>query len=534
MTKQQRIIFISVLAVILVLVVAVGGYFIASYSSASGERTSGGFTYDVDGNVVTITKYSGSDTQVTIPAKIGGKRVAKIAAGAFSSSKVTDIVFSDDIAQIELADGCFKGLTTLAYVKLPDSLKEIPANCFEDCTALNHIALPASLTSIGDSAFEGCTSLSYSGSSSDSGKITLPQTLTYIGAEAFMDCSKISSLVIGGSLKEISKSAFEDCSMLSKVDFGSDSAVSVIGDRAFYNTRLNGFTLPETLTEIGDYAFYGDSSSSFTSLNIPAAVETVGEYAFAGCTYLKTVTFGENSKITSLGEGVFKDNRYLTTISLPTSVTKIPKLAFNGCGRLIKFEIGAQITEIGEGAFGGIATDSTGDIAFTVNAENKNFTLVKLDDYYKVSTTSKTAKSHYLLMNKDKSVLHAYIGQFNSEDCINEEGDATANAFDFLLSAEVTKSLKTIGGYAFTGVKADKICIPRVVTEVGAYCFTGSKAVNIYFEDKDCKLDEKVFEGIDSRITVLSLTGEGSISEFVDNLGDGNKYIFGKANGWPK
>lgn len=534
MTSKQKIILVSVLVVVAVILIAVGGYFIAVFSSSSGQRTSGGFTYDVDGKTVTIISYTGSDTTVTVPAKIGGRRVAKIAKGAFSSSTATSLVFDDEIAQITLEDECFKGQTTLTYVQLPSALKEVPESCFEDCTALEHIVIPSGVTSIGESAFEGCTSLTYTGNDSSNKVVTLPGELTSLGVCAFKECSKISSVVFGGKLKTVSESAFESCTQLSKIDFGTDSAITKIDDKAFYKTRVNGFTLPAGLLTIGDYAFADDTSSSFTTLTVPATVTQIGEYAFSGCTYLKTVTFGENSALASMGEGVFKSCTYLTSITLPDTLAEIPELTFNGCGRLVKFEIGANINRIGEGAFGGIANLSSSTIEFTVADGNKNFTVVKLDDYYKVGTSGNTAKSHYLLMNADKSELLAYIGQFNYSDCINDATNPKSDSFKFLISADISKTLKKISAYAFSGLKADKLCIPNTVKEIGDAFISGSAVKTVYFEDGNCTLKEDAFDGISGKLTVLAFS-EGSVKEFIDALNDGgnNDIQFSVGVNWP-
>lgn len=537
MTSKQKIVLISVLVAVAVILVAVGGYFIAVYSSASGARTSGGFTYEVEGKTVTITAYTGSDTTVTVPAKIGGRRVAKIAKGAFSSSKATSIVFDADISQITLDEECFKGQTTITYVELPSALKEIPASCFEDCTALGHIVLPAGVTKIGNNAFEGCSSLSYSGNDSENKVVTLPSELTSLGEEAFKECTKISSLVVGDKLQIISKSAFEGCTSLSKITFGDESAVSRIQEKAFYNTRLNGFKLPDTLLTIDAYAFAKDTSSSFTSLTVPASVTQIDEYAFSGCTYLKTVTFAEGNAIKKIGEGIFKDCAYLTSITLPATLTEIPSLAFNGCTRLVNFTIGANIETIGEGAFGGAGNyGDSSTISYKIEDGNKNFAIVKLDDYYEFNSdkTSTTARSHYLLMNADKSEILAYIGKFDSSDCINDKDNKTSDSFDFLLSADIAKTLKKIDGYAFSGLKADKLCIPVTVGEIGKNFIASGNVKTVYFENGDCTLDEKAFDGISGELRVYSFK-EGTIKEFVDDLNEkGNNDIkFYVGVDWP-
>jgi hypothetical protein len=47
----------------------------------------------------------------------------------------------------------------------------------------------------------------------------------------------------------------------------------------FYNAKLTGIVLPETLTTIGAYAFY--NCVSLVTVNIPASVTSIGNYAFS-------------------------------------------------------------------------------------------------------------------------------------------------------------------------------------------------------------------------------------------------------------
>lgn len=55
----------------------------------------------------------------------------------------------------------------------------------------------------------------------------------------------------------------------------------------FYNySTLTSVTIPNSMTTIGEYAFF---QCSITSVEIPNSVTSIGEYAFKGCTGLKTV-----------------------------------------------------------------------------------------------------------------------------------------------------------------------------------------------------------------------------------------------------
>ena len=92
----------------------------------SNNRVTNGFKIENDGSSVKITGYEGSDTSITIPAKFGTKKVTAIVAGAFTGTKVEEIVFSDDIESITIPAECFKNNSTIKYVKLPSCLSTIP------------------------------------------------------------------------------------------------------------------------------------------------------------------------------------------------------------------------------------------------------------------------------------------------------------------------------------------------------------------------------------------------------------------------
>ena len=89
-------------------------------------------------------------------------------------------------------------------------------------------------------------------------------------------------------------------------------------------TRL---VIPETLTSIGDGAFYG--CKSLVKLNLPSELRSIGRYAFYGCSNLKTLTIG--TSLTSIGEGAFYNCRNLDPLALPSTLTAIGAKAFKNC-----------------------------------------------------------------------------------------------------------------------------------------------------------------------------------------------------------
>jgi hypothetical protein len=72
--------------------------------------------------------------------------------------------------------------------------------------------------------------------------------------------------------------------------FTIPNSVTSIGDGAFYYcTNLASIIIPNSVTAIGEYAFY--YSTSLASITIPASVISIGNRAFSDCDSLASVTF---------------------------------------------------------------------------------------------------------------------------------------------------------------------------------------------------------------------------------------------------
>src|ERR1039457_3061914 len=69
--------------------------------------------------------------------------------------------------------------------------------------------------------------------------------------------------------------------------------VTTIGTNAFfYNQNIISVTIPNSITNIGDYAFFG---SSLTNVTIPASVTSIGEAPFTACPSLTAITVNINN-----------------------------------------------------------------------------------------------------------------------------------------------------------------------------------------------------------------------------------------------
>ena len=184
---------------------------------------------------------------------------------------------------------------------------------------------------------------------------------------AFADCS-LSNIAIPDSVTDIGDYAFEYCCSLSNMVI--PNSVTSIGDYAFYGCRsLSNIVIPDSVTKIGDYTF--SVCSSLSKIVIPNSVTKIGDYAFSDCSSLSKIVIPNSvtdigdyafahcslsniaipDSVTAIGYGAFSGCRSLSKIVIPDSVTKIGDYAFSFCSSLSKIAIPDSVTDIGDYAF---------------------------------------------------------------------------------------------------------------------------------------------------------------------------------------
>jgi hypothetical protein len=185
-------------------------------------------------------------------------------------------------------------------------------------------------------------------------EVNISPTVTSIGYAAFLDASGLTSVTFaeGSQLTSIGDWAFRSSGLTS---INIPESVTNIGEYAFRSSGLTSVTFAEgsQLTSIGDSAFFG--ASSLTSITIPESVTNIGATAFYKASGLTSITFAEGSQLTSIGEYAF-DQVALTSITIPAGVTSIGDYTFYKASGLTSIDIPEGVTSIGNSAFSGASS----------------------------------------------------------------------------------------------------------------------------------------------------------------------------------
>jgi hypothetical protein len=201
--------------------------------------------------------------------------------------------------------------------------------------------------------------------------------VTGIGNGAFMNCSGLTSVTIPASVTTFWTNAFYNCSGLTSItvdaanpSFSSENGVLFNKQKTVLlqhpGAKAGAYTIPGTVTSIGDNGFYG--CSNLTGVTIPSSVTSIGGGAFYGCSALAGVTIP--SSMTTIGDWAFGNCSGLMDVTIPTSVTGIGSRAFSGCSKLAVAEFSGNAPTMGSDVFSSVESGFTvkyhsGNIGFT-------------------------------------------------------------------------------------------------------------------------------------------------------------------------
>ncbi len=366
----------------------------------------------------------------------------------------------------KIEDYTFHGCGTLKTIEFPEKLKIIGNYAFDGCRDIEKFELPSTVTFFGDGAFINCDFKSFEipPSVKEIGKacfkncsylekITIPKGITAIPENAFDSCRGMTEIVLPSTVTRIEKSAFANCWKLTSIPITEN--VTYIGKYAYSGCeKITTINLPDSVTEIGERAFYGtgyyENQMNWEKGNLYIGNALIELYeSFDGSTIKKgTVIIANNA-----GEGL---NRVFMKLTIPSGVKYIGEKAFSGSFTAFSISIPASVEKIGRDAF-----NFTRIMAFDVASGNK---------YY-------SSDSAGALFNKDKTELIRFpsenkLTSYKVPSSVKIICDGAFRINDYLSSVTLPSGLEKIGAQAFDGCGVlSSINVPATVREIGENAF---------------------------------------------------------------
>lgn len=309
-------------------------------ASALAEEGDSAFQYELleDGTAM-ITAYTGTASDVTVPAVIDGHAVYGIASGTFQEKEnVQTITLESGITYVDYS--AFGYCPNLRSVRLCDTVEKVETNAFIYCPKLETItvdttnpvydsrngcnglvetatntfiaggsrsAIPEGIVRIESNAFHGCTSLT---------EITIPNTVKTIGWYAFTDTG-LKSIYIPANTTE-----FEYLGFLGQFGMFKSSEleeINVDADNPLY-ASLDGVLFNKDKTQILYYP-QGKKDAVYVLPNTVTAIMGGGETfltPFDQPEYLQNIIFPQSVTYFASGvvatDDVFTENNVSVTV----------------------------------------------------------------------------------------------------------------------------------------------------------------------------------------------------------------------------
>lgn len=257
---------------------------------------------DTINNEAWIVKCTSKDASVTIPDAIDYNGVTYPVAVIYTQA--------------------FSALSTMKEINFGKNVRKIETQAFLVCMSLTDVNLNEGLIEIGPQAFSTFTN-----------KITsleLPSTVEVLGERAFAGTSLAGEFIINKNLREIGGGAFagkkitgfyinedgnDNFTSEDGVLYTKDGESLVVYPPALVEPTL---TLPQGVKKLAPYAFA--YCSTVTKVNLPESLTEIGDFAFSGC---KLTEFNVGKNIVKFGQGVLRDNTGLAKITLEEGNTAL-------------------------------------------------------------------------------------------------------------------------------------------------------------------------------------------------------------------
>lgn len=425
-------------------------------SADDGEKKNGLFSYKLKGNgnaVITHFDWkSNGGNDVYVPRQIDGYNVSEIGNYAFSS---------------ETLDFSPGSIGQEVVIVLPDTITVIGEKAFY-CSSISAITIPKSVQLIGSGAFAGCCNLaSHNVESGNSVYATIDGVLYNKSKK------ELVSYPMGGNSNGVSKIpdgivsvgeyAFAgcECYVSDKQNNLFPESLTSIGNYAFYKSKIiarNGKINFNNTRVIGDYAFYSATFAQENSKNWPATitgdyVQELGAYSF----YDVSITFKNRGKGNESAPFPLKNVKKIGDYAFASSY-------FSSSDDGIGLAFPRSLQEIGIGSF----------MALSISQRHFSYCTVKMDfTNTKISIIPEYAfsevKTDIVLPETINEIKDYAFYKLRSENGVLVRG--TVDKIGQYAFAEGSggkvSNVKDIGDYAYYNAESCPSTLPEGLERIG-------------------------------------------------------------------
>lgn len=267
------------------------------------------------------------ETEIVIPATIGGYPVAGIEVDAFRGRDIETVVLQNGIRYIK--EGAFAGCEQLKKVEFAEGLLYIGNNAFESDSRLQGVLVPESVVYIGEMAFGNCIELV---------EIKFPKA-AHVDAHAFEGSAWQKERDMGKFMIRGNCLVFAewDGTNVLEIPYGITEILRC--NHPKYGTEACKIILPNTVVKLDNGCF---GEIWIDEINIPSGVKEIPAFAFEN-SILNSIILTEG--VESIGMRAFRQCT-LNEIELPNTLKAIDYGAFEECVGLQKITIPGSVRSI--------------------------------------------------------------------------------------------------------------------------------------------------------------------------------------------
>lgn len=365
-------------------------------------------------------------------------------------------------------------------VVIEDGVTSVGEAAFCDCSNMTEVVIGNDVETIDNYAFAIIDGYYYT---SNLRTVTIGSGLKNVGANAFERCRKIEKVYINdlntwcgidfeNSLAQplwYSGSLYIDGDKFDTGNLVVPEGLTAIGDYTFYGFDLDRVQIPDNVIRIGNGTFAGNN---LESIELPHALQTIGESAFSSC-LLRSVEIPDS--VTSIGESAFGYCTKLGSVSLPDTLETINNRLFENCSALSDLNIPDSVKSIGNSVFSNCTSLQSIRIPDTVKS-------IGADAFFGCSGLKEIALPKSLeSIGRSAFARCSGLAEIKLPGKLSEIGDkafqqCTGLKKVFLLQEETgtgsENSPVTVGNFVFENCTAlEDVTLPNSTISIGEYAF---------------------------------------------------------------